>query len=100
MLKTDAPSFVQAAREIQDIHLPAPTCTRLDAFPRITSCLLLAMESRMKSCVRALGVAAGTIALLAPAACGQAAAEYRDHTQAAGVWPQQAVRAAHYARHR
>jgi len=33
--------------------------------------------------------------LLAPLSRGQAAAEYRDHTQAAGSWPQQAVRAAH-----
>ena len=49
----------------------------------------------MKTFVRALCLAAGTIALLAPLAHGQAAAEYRDHTQAAGVWPQQAVRAAH-----
>src|SRR5271155_4442314 len=53
------------------------------------------MESRMKTFVRALCVAAGTIALLAPQAYGQAAAEYRDRTQAAGQWPQQAVRAAH-----
>src|SRR5271155_1713906 len=53
------------------------------------------MESRMKTFVRALCVAAGTIALLAPQAYGQAAAEYRDRTQAAGVWPLQAVRAQH-----
>jgi gamma-glutamyltranspeptidase/glutathione hydrolase len=33
--------------------------------------------------------------LLAPLSRGQAAAEYRDHTQAAGIWPQQAVRGAH-----
>jgi gamma-glutamyltranspeptidase/glutathione hydrolase len=33
--------------------------------------------------------------LLAPLSRGQAAAEYRDHTQAAGSWPQQAVRTAH-----
>src|SRR5271155_2623160 len=53
------------------------------------------MESRMKTFVRALCVAAGTIALLAPQAYGQAAAEYRDRTQAAGQWPLQAVRAQH-----
>jgi gamma-glutamyltranspeptidase / glutathione hydrolase len=49
----------------------------------------------MKTCVRALTLALGTLALLSPAARGQAAAEYRDHTQAAAAWPQQAVRAAH-----
>jgi gamma-glutamyltranspeptidase/glutathione hydrolase len=49
----------------------------------------------MKTCVRALTHALGTLALLSPAARGQAAAEYRDHTQAAAAWPQQAVRAPH-----
>jgi gamma-glutamyltranspeptidase/glutathione hydrolase len=49
----------------------------------------------MKTCVRALTLALGTLALLSPVARGQAAAEYRDHTQAAAAWPQQAVRAAH-----
>jgi gamma-glutamyltranspeptidase/glutathione hydrolase len=49
----------------------------------------------MKTCVRVLCLAAGTLALLAPPSRGQAAAEYRDHTQAAGAWPQQAVRAEH-----
>jgi gamma-glutamyltranspeptidase/glutathione hydrolase len=49
----------------------------------------------MKTCVRALALALGTLALLSPVARGQAAAEYRDHTQAAGTWPQEAVRAAH-----
>jgi gamma-glutamyltranspeptidase/glutathione hydrolase len=33
--------------------------------------------------------------LLAPLSRGQAAAEYRDHTQAVGSWPLQAVRAEH-----
>ncbi len=49
----------------------------------------------MRTCVRALCLVAGTLALLASLARGQAAAEYRDHTQAAGIWPQQAVRGAH-----
>lgn len=49
----------------------------------------------MKTCVRVLCLAAGTLALLAPPSRGQAAAEYRDHTQAAGAWPQQAIRATH-----
>jgi len=40
-------------------------------------------------------LAAGTLMLLAPLSRGQAAAEYRDHTQSAGPWPQQAVRGAH-----
>src|SRR5580693_10471112 len=53
------------------------------------------MESPMKTCVRALTLALGTLALLSPVARGQAAAEYRDHTQAPAAWPQQAVRAAH-----
>jgi gamma-glutamyltranspeptidase / glutathione hydrolase len=53
------------------------------------------MESLMKTCVRALSLAAGTLAVFAPMARGQAAAEYRDHTQSAGIWPQQAVRGAH-----
>src|SRR5580700_4259878 len=53
------------------------------------------MESLMKTCVRPLCLAAGTLMLLAPLSRGQAAAEYRDHTQAAGIWPQQAVRGAH-----
>src|SRR5580658_10721331 len=53
------------------------------------------MESPMKTCLRALALALWTLALLSPAARGQAAAEYRDHTQAAATWPQQAVRAAH-----
>ncbi|HJX97103.1 MAG TPA: gamma-glutamyltransferase, partial [Candidatus Acidoferrum sp.] len=49
----------------------------------------------MKPSVRAFSLAAGALMLLAPLSHGQAAAEYRDHTQAAGSWPQQAVRAAH-----
>src|SRR6202049_807276 len=53
------------------------------------------MESLMKTCVRAVCLAAGTLALFAPMARGQAGAEYRDHTQAASVWPQQAVPGAH-----
>jgi gamma-glutamyltranspeptidase/glutathione hydrolase len=53
------------------------------------------MESLMKIYVRTLCTAAATLALIAPLSRGQAAAEYRDHTQTAGSWPQQAVRAAH-----
>ena len=53
------------------------------------------MVSLMKIHLRALCTAAVTLTLLAPLSRGQAAAEYRDHTQAAGSWPQQAVRAAH-----
>jgi gamma-glutamyltranspeptidase/glutathione hydrolase len=53
------------------------------------------MEPLMKLKVRVLCAAASTLTLLAPLSRGQAAAEYRDHTQAAGSWPQQAVRAAH-----
>jgi gamma-glutamyltranspeptidase/glutathione hydrolase len=49
----------------------------------------------MKTCARTLCLAAGTLMLLAPLSRGQAAAEYRDHTQAVGIWPQQAVRGAH-----
>jgi gamma-glutamyltranspeptidase / glutathione hydrolase len=49
----------------------------------------------MKTCVRAFALALCTLALLSPVARGQAAAEYRDHTQAAAAWPQQAVRAQH-----
>src|SRR5258707_492035 len=53
------------------------------------------MDSPMKTCVRTLSLAAATLMLLAPLSHGQTAAEYRDHTQAAVVWPQQAIRAAH-----
>src|SRR5579864_1027055 len=53
------------------------------------------MEPRMKMFFRGICLTTSALALLAPLAHGQAAAEYRDHTQAAGVWPQQAVRAAH-----
>jgi gamma-glutamyltranspeptidase/glutathione hydrolase len=49
----------------------------------------------MKTCLRALCLALTALATLAPSARGQAAAEYRDHTQSAGAWPQQAVRGAH-----
>lgn len=49
----------------------------------------------MKTCVRALALTLGTLAFLSPVVRGQAAAEYRDHTQAAAAWPQQAVRAPH-----
>jgi gamma-glutamyltranspeptidase / glutathione hydrolase len=49
----------------------------------------------MKINLRALCMAAATLSLLAPFSHGQAAAEYRDHTQAAASWPQQAVRAQH-----
>lgn len=49
----------------------------------------------MKTWVLTLCLAAGTLMLLAPLSRGQAAAEYRDHTQSAGVWPQQAVRGMH-----
>src|SRR5271169_5556723 len=53
------------------------------------------MEPLMKLQVRALCTAAAMLALLAPLSRGQAAAEYRDHTQAAGSWPEQAVRGVH-----
>jgi gamma-glutamyltranspeptidase/glutathione hydrolase len=53
------------------------------------------MVSSMKIHLRALCTAAGTLMLLAPLSRGQAAAEYRDHTQAVGSWPLQAVRAEH-----
>jgi len=49
----------------------------------------------MKTCVLTLCLAAETLMFLAPLSRGQAAAEYRDHTQSAGVWPQQAVRGTH-----
>src|SRR5579863_3888347 len=53
------------------------------------------MESPMKTCVRTLCLAVATLAPLAPAVHGQAAAEYRLHNDVPGVWPQQPVRAAH-----
>src|SRR5271157_2710846 len=53
------------------------------------------MVPLMKTHARALCAAAAALALFAPLSRGQAAAEYRDHTQAAGSWPEQAVRAAH-----
>jgi gamma-glutamyltranspeptidase/glutathione hydrolase len=49
----------------------------------------------MKLKARVLCTGAAALMLLAPLSRGQAAAEYRDHTQAAGAWPQQAVRATH-----
>ncbi len=49
----------------------------------------------MKTCLRGMCLMTAALALLAPLAHGQAAAEYRDHTQAARVWPQQAVRTTH-----
>jgi gamma-glutamyltranspeptidase/glutathione hydrolase len=51
----------------------------------------------MKARVCALFLIAATLMflLLAQSSRGQAAAEYRDHTQAAGAWPQQAVRGTH-----
>jgi len=49
----------------------------------------------MKIHLRAIFTAAAALALLAPLSRGQAAAEYRDHTQTAGAWPEQAVRAAY-----
>ncbi len=49
----------------------------------------------MKTVARMVCLSAGILALLAPMSRGQAAAEYRDHTQAAVAWPQQAVRAPH-----
>jgi len=49
----------------------------------------------MRILVRVLSLAAATLALFASLARGQAASEYRDHTQSAGPWPQQAVRSAH-----
>src|SRR5580704_3683401 len=53
------------------------------------------MGSPMKTCLPALVLTLGTWSLLSPLARAQAAAEYRDHTQSAAAWPQQAVRAAH-----
>jgi gamma-glutamyltranspeptidase / glutathione hydrolase len=49
----------------------------------------------MKTSVRVFWFVAAALALMAPRSRGQAAAEYRDHTQAAAAWPQQAVRGAH-----
>ena len=49
----------------------------------------------MKTFVGAVCTAAGALALLAPLAQGQAAAEYRDQVQSPAAWPQQAVRAEH-----
>lgn len=49
----------------------------------------------MKIYMRALCAAAAALMFMSPLSRGQAAAEYRDHTQAAGAWPQQAVRAPH-----
>lgn len=49
----------------------------------------------MKTLVGAVCTAAGALALLAPLAQGQAAAEYRDQVQSPAAWPQQAVRAEH-----
>src|SRR5579859_714548 len=53
------------------------------------------MESQMKTCVRALFMAIGSLALLVSVVRGQSAAEYHDQTQAASAWPQHAVRAGH-----
>src|ERR1700726_1562230 len=53
------------------------------------------MESPMKTSMRVFWLVAGALAVMAPASRGQAAAEYRDHTQAAAAWPKQAVRGAH-----
>jgi gamma-glutamyltranspeptidase / glutathione hydrolase len=49
----------------------------------------------MKTSVRVSWLMAAALTVMAPASRGQAAAEYRDHTQAAAAWPQQAVRGAH-----
>jgi gamma-glutamyltranspeptidase/glutathione hydrolase len=49
----------------------------------------------MKIYSRALCTAAATLAVLAPLSRGQAAAEYRDHTQTVAPWPLEAVRAPH-----
>ncbi len=49
----------------------------------------------MKTSVRVFWLVAAALAVMVPASRGQAAAEYRDHTQAASTWPQQAVRGAH-----
>jgi len=49
----------------------------------------------MKTRLRALFIVAGTLALFAPLARGQSAAEYHDQTQAPSAWPQEGVRAAH-----
>jgi gamma-glutamyltranspeptidase / glutathione hydrolase len=53
------------------------------------------MVSSMKIHVHVSCTVAVMLTLLAPLSRGQAAAEYRDHTQAAGTWPLQAVRAEH-----
>lgn len=49
----------------------------------------------MKTFVRVLLIAMGSLALLASVAQSQSAAEYHDQTQAPSAWPQQGVRAAH-----
>jgi gamma-glutamyltranspeptidase/glutathione hydrolase len=49
----------------------------------------------MKTSVRVFWLVAAALAAMAPASLGQAAAEYRDHTQAGATWPQQAVRGTH-----
>ena len=53
------------------------------------------MESRMKACVRLLFLSAGMLALLTPAARGQAAEENHLHNSSTADWPQEPVRAAH-----
>jgi gamma-glutamyltranspeptidase / glutathione hydrolase len=49
----------------------------------------------MKTCSRGVCFLVATLALLAPLAGGQAATEYRLHNDVPGVWPHEAVRAAH-----
>ncbi len=49
----------------------------------------------MKTCLRVLCLAAGTLALLPPFAQGQAPSEYRAQTQPQETWPEHAVRGAH-----
>lgn len=49
----------------------------------------------MKTSVRVFWLVAAALTVMAPASRSQAAAEYRDHTQAPAAWPQQAVRGEH-----
>jgi len=53
------------------------------------------MNSRFQTCAAGLCLTMASAGLGAPAARGQAAAEYRETVQPAKAWPQQAVRSAH-----
>ena len=52
------------------------------------------MRRPITSAVSALGLAVAAFFLTARVSCGQAAAEYRAHTEAAKQWPREAVRGA------